>query len=335
MNKKGIIIGLIIVFIGAGYFIKENFMQSNDQIIEATGTIEATTVDLTARLPGTIKEYYFTTGEEVQKEDIVVELIRNDLIAQKERDTSSVAKAEAHLTDLQSGARKEELDKAEANVNIAKTNLEQASVDLERAKGLFDSSAITSSDLEKFQNNFDIWKFKLQDAESTLELLSSGSRPEQVEAAKMEVERMKSVLRATEVMLEDTVLKSSIEGVVLNKNYEEGEYVQMGSVIATIADLNDLWINVYIPIDDLPFIKLSDPVTFNVSGMDTDFSGVIEEIATKGEFTPKTILTKEERTNVVFKVKIKIILNEEDFGILKPGMPADVVFVRRAENDQN
>ncbi|MCG8485642.1 MAG: efflux RND transporter periplasmic adaptor subunit [Clostridia bacterium] len=335
MSKKGIIIGIIVILISSGYFIKEKYMQPNDEIIEATGTIEATTVDLTARLPGTIKEYYFTTGDEVKKENTVVALIRNDLMAQKERDLSSVEKAEAYLKDLQSGARKEELEKAEANVNIAKINLEQASVDLERAKGLYESSAITRSDLEKFQNNFDVWNFKLQDAEAALELLYAGSRPEQIEASKIEVERLKAVLKATEAMLEDTILKSSIDGVVLNKNYENGEYVQMGAAVATIADLNDLWINVYIPIDDLPFIKLGDSVIFNVSGMEKEFNGMIEEIATEGEFTPKTILTKEERTNVVFKVKIKIILDEKALGILKPGMPADVVFDRRRENDQS
>ena len=48
MSKKGIIIGIIIILISSGYFIKEKYMQPNDEIIEATGTIEATTVDLTA-----------------------------------------------------------------------------------------------------------------------------------------------------------------------------------------------------------------------------------------------------------------------------------------------
>jgi HlyD family secretion protein len=66
-------------------------------------------------------------------------------------------------------------------------------------------------------------------------------------------------------------------------------------------------------------------VSFSVSGLSQSFEGTVKEIATKGEFTPKTIQTKKERTNVVFGVKISI---SSEGGILKPGMPADVTFLR-------
>ncbi|MGI6648660.1 MAG: hypothetical protein ACOX5W_06270 [Bacillota bacterium] len=82
-------------------------------------------------------------------------------------------------------------------------------------------------------------------------------------------------------------------------------------------------LRVYIPTDDLPVVKLGQPVTFTVSGESTTFEGIVCEIASWGEFTPKTIQTKEERTNIVFGVKIRINNGQ---GILKPGMPADVVF---------
>lgn len=124
-------------------------------------------------------------------------------------------------------------------------------------------------------------------------------------------------------MLEDLKIYSPLNGVILTKNFEEGEFVQIGAALATIADLNDLWIKVYISTDDLPKIKLGQPVTFTVSGESTIFEGIVSEISSRGEFTPKTIQTKEERTNIVFGVKI-IINNGQ--GILKPGMPADVVF---------
>jgi HlyD family secretion protein len=97
----------------------------------------------------------------------------------------------------------------------------------------------------------------------------------------------------------------------------------MGAVLATVANLNKLWVKVYIPTDDLPVIKLGQKVHFTVSGDNHQYTGTVINIASKGEFTPKTIQTKKERTNVVFAVKIGI--NNEN-GVLKPGMPADVVF---------
>jgi len=71
-------------------------------------------------------------------------------------------------------------------------------------------------------------------------------------------------------------------------------------------------------------------VHFTVSGDKTKYTGVIKNIASKGEFTPKTIQTQKERTNVVFAVKIAIANGN---GKLKPGMPADVVFDRSKKND--
>ncbi|MCR4400652.1 MAG: HlyD family efflux transporter periplasmic adaptor subunit, partial [Syntrophomonadaceae bacterium] len=87
--------------------------------------------------------------------------------------------------------------------------------------------------------------------------------------------------------------------------------------------LRDLWIKVYIPTDDLPRVRLGQAVRFSVSGGERDYAGTVVEIANRGEFTPKTIQTKKERTNVVFAVKIRV---DEGHGVVKPGMPADVVF---------
>jgi HlyD family secretion protein len=60
-----------------------------------------------------------------------------------------------------------------------------------------------------------------------------------------------------------------------------------------------------------------------VSGLDRSFPGVVEEIASQGEFTPKTIQTQRERANVVFAVKVRV---DGQGGVLNPGMPADVDF---------
>ena len=109
---------------------------------------------------------------------------------------------------------------------------------------------------------------------------------------------------------------------MISKNYEEGEFVTAGATLATLADLDQLWIKVYIPTDELPRIKLGQGVDISVSGYREIFPGVVREISSRGEFTPKSIQTKKERANVVFPVKIDIKSNPD--GTLKPGMPADV-----------
>jgi HlyD family secretion protein len=232
-------------------------------------------------------------------------------------------KAEAQLADLISGARQQEMDEAAANVNLVKVAYEKAVEDLARREALFQAGVIAQEELDRFKNNLELEKNRLQAAEARLSLLESGNRSQTIVAAQAEVKRSQAVLKAAEVLLEDLKIYSPINGVVLTKNYQPGEFVQMGISLATVANLNDLWIKVYISTDDLPAILLGQEVHFTVSGDPTIFDGVVEEIASKGEFTPKTIQTKQERSNVVFGVKIR---TDSHNGVLKPGMPADVTF---------
>ncbi|MDF2634104.1 MAG: hypothetical protein K0R78_978 [Pelosinus sp.] len=116
---------------------------------------------------------------------------------------------------------------------------------------------------------------------------------------------------------------TNLNGVVLNKNYQNGEFVNPGSAIATIGDLNDCWVKVYISSEQLGLIKLGQSVDVKIDAYpDKVFAGNIKEISQNAEFTPRQSITQKERANLVFYVKVKIDNSE---GILKPGMPADVV----------
>lgn len=319
---------LILLVVAGSLWAYREYFEQGDVHIEATGTIEATMVELNSRLPGAITKIAVNTGDLVAEGQLVVELSRNDLVAQRERDALGVLKAEAQLNDLTSGARSQEISEASANVNIARANFDQTTADYDRAEALFSEAAMAKAEFEKAQMSLELSKYQLQAAESRLSLLQDGTRPQVVNAARAEVERNKAILKATDFMLQDTKIYSPREGTVISKNYEEGEFIQAGASVVTVADLEDLWIKVYIATDDLPYIKLGQSVSFTVSGYNREFAGEVVEIASRGEFTPKTIQTKQERTNVVFGVKIKINSAE---GVLKPGMPADVVMGRRQD----
>lgn len=291
--------------------------------LEATGTIEATQVELRAKLPGTLHYLQdLRAGVPVSKNQVVAVIVRNDLVAQRERDALAVLKARAQLADLTSGAREQEIREAEVALGTAEVNYEKAARDHARAVALYREQAISASEMEKAETALKLAANQVEAARARLDLLRAGSRPEQIEAARAELERSVAVLKASEALLEDTRIVCPIDGTVLTRNFEEGEYVTAGAPVATVANLNDMWIRVYIPTDDLPRIRLGQQVRFTVSGSPDTYTGVIEEIASQGEFTPKTVQTKKERANIVYAVKIRI---DGAGGVLKPGMPADVV----------
>ncbi|MGI6452746.1 MAG: HlyD family secretion protein [Syntrophomonadaceae bacterium] len=325
MNKKKAIILIVLFFLAsiASYWTYHHYYNTQDTPLTATGTIEATSVELTAKVSGTIGQLYIDEGNLVEKDQLVGELIRNDLLAQKERDSLSVMAAQARLQELQSGARSPEIEQAAAEVSIARINLDQAEQDLSRLEALYQAGALAAEEYGRMQAKVEISKNQLQMAEARLKLLQAGTRPEQITAAVAELEKTRAVLAATEAMVADLKIISPLAGTVISKNYEIGEYVPMGAALATVADLGNLWIKVFVPTDDLPKVSLGQKVRVTVSGSNQPFYGKVGFISSKGEFTPKTIQTKEERTNVVFAVKIFL---EDGRGVLKPGMPADVIF---------
>lgn len=325
MNRKkviGIVIALVLLGTGSYYYYL-HYYQDNDQILQASGTIEATTVEVCARLNGTLQNLSVSEGMKVEKGQLLAELSRSDLLSQRERDALGVQVAQARYNDLVSGFRNEEIKEATSNLGLAEANLEQALTDLNRAEQLFKAGALSQEKLDAAQLNKTTREKQVEVAKSRLQLLESGNRPEVIAGAAAEVERNKAILKTTEAMLADLKIFSPLNGTISNKNYENGEYIPAGASLLSIVDLNRLWIKVYIPADDLPRVKLNQTVGVSVSGSPQVFTGKVTYIASQGEFTPKTIQTKKERANVVFAVKVAV---KNQKGILKPGMPADVVF---------
>lgn len=323
MKKRIAGLLLAVVLCSFGYLGYDRyFKDKQSDELQATGTIEATQVELRAKVAGTLKGLTISAADTVEKDQLVAVIVRNDMVAQKERDALSVAKAQAQLNDLTSGAREQEIMEARIAVDTAQVNYDKAQKDFDRATALYNEKVIANTEMERAETTLKQSRNALESAKIRLSLLLEGSRPEQIEAARAELERNIAVLKASEALFEDTKITCPINGTVLTRNFEDGEVVQAGASVATIANLNDMWIKVYIPTDDLPKIKLGQQVKFTVSGSSEEHPGVIEEIASKGEYTPKTIQTKKERANIVYAVKIKF--NNEN-NVLKPGMPADVV----------
>ena len=123
------------------------------------------------------------------------------------------------------------------------------------------------------------------------------------------------------LQFQDTEILSPINGIILNKYVNEEEFIPLGSLIADMADLKTMKVRIYVPLPDLPLIYLGKKVSLAAEGVDEKFTGHVSWISSEAEFTPKTIITKETRTSLVYAVEIKVPNNEEK---LKIGVPVDV-----------
>jgi HlyD family secretion protein len=291
--------------------------------ITATGTIEVTKTDITPKVGGYLAELKIREGDAVKQGQVVAVIDRPDLNAQLWRDEAALAKAKAQLRDLEQGARAQELQEASANLAAARSQAIKAQADFQRYSTLFREGAIATQQLDASRSAHEVAANALTAAESRYSLLLAGSRPDTIAAQRMEVERSEAVLAASQTQVADLTVSSPLPGRVLSKNYERGEYVNAGAAIATVGDMNDCWVKIYVSTEQLGKIRLGQAAGVKIDAYpDKSFRGEIKEISQNAEYTPRQSITQRERANMVFAVKVKLTNPAE---IMKPGLPADVI----------
>lgn len=322
MPKK-LIVGIVVFALLAGIAGYKLYM-SRQTALTATGTIEITRADIMPKANGYLTALEVKAGDTVKAGQVIARISRPDLDAQLLRDEAALVKAQVQLSDLEKGSRSQEISEASAKAASTQAVYQKTQADLDRYQTLFRSGAISAQQLDLAQSAAAEAYNALVAAQSRQSLVQEGNRPETIEAQRLEVKRSQAIVDASRALLADTVVTSPIDGVVLTKNYENGEYINPGSALATVGDLNDCWVKVYVASTQLGLIRLGQPVTVKIDSFpDKPFTGTIKEISQTAEFTPRQSITQRERANLVFAVKVRLDNAE---GVLKPGMPADVIF---------
>ncbi|MBS1518073.1 MAG: efflux RND transporter periplasmic adaptor subunit [Bacteroidetes bacterium] len=320
---KIIILNLLILYTGFN-FAGCNGDQVNNEI-SGSGNIEATDVVISSRTPGQIENILVKEGDLVKKDDILF-LIDHDLLDIQLRQANAAAEqADAQLKLLIQGSRIEDIRIAEEAVNSAEISLSQSEADLERMKNLYESNSSTKKQYDDANTLYELNKNRLATAEETLKKIKNISRKEDIESARANLKRNQANADLIVKNIEDCTVRSPLEGIVTKKLAEEGEFVTTGSSILNIADLKVVDLFIYITEEVLGKIKIGQKAEVtNDTYPGKKYIGEVIYISPEAEFTPKNIQTKEERTKLVFGVKIRIPNDSYD---LKSGMPADAKII--------
>ena len=280
-----------------------------------TGTVEATRVEVSTKESGYIEELFLQEGMTVRAGDAAARIGRRDLDAAVLRDEAALAHAE---TSLQ---RAEEIRAAAERTNAARAAAEKADADYARGAELIAGGAISQQAFDGLREARDAANANLRAAQQEQALMESGSRPEDIRMAEEDVRRQQAILEIDASAVSDLTVRVPKDGIVLSKNYERGEFVRAGTPIATLIDPQDVWVKVYVTTDVLGDLRIGNPAKVYIDGQTEPLDGTIKEISDAAEFTLRQSITKNERANLVFGVKVAV---DNAAGILKPGMPADV-----------
>jgi HlyD family secretion protein len=265
---------------------------------------------------------------------------------------ADVRQAQAHLDELLAGSRPQEIQQARAAVTDAKAQYDQAKLDWDRAQTLYKNDDISTSQFDQFRTRFNSTAALLKQAEERLALTMEGPRKEDIESARaqvahaqaalklseasrLEVQRRREELQGrraetaraqaqvaiTDTQLNDMVVNSPVDGVVLVKSAEPGEVLAAGTSVVTIGDIDHPWLRGYINERDLGRVKIGSKARVTSDSYPgKEYWGRVGFISADAEFTPKQIQTKEERVKLVYRIKIDVDNPRRE---LKSNMPVE------------
>ncbi|MGD8331268.1 MAG: efflux RND transporter periplasmic adaptor subunit [Acidobacteriota bacterium] len=297
-------------------------------LIVASGHVDATEVTLSSKIPGTLEWFELEEGDRITQGDEIARIDTVDLRLQLDAAEADRSLADAVLRLRQAGFRNEEIAEASAQVARARADRDAAERDLERFQALLDRGSGTEKTRDDALARAQVAAETVSAAEARLELLRAGSRPEELDEARARLAAADARIAQIEQQIRDASVLSPVSGVVTAKIAEQGELLRPDGPLAVVTDLDNAWLTAYVGNDDLGRIRIGQSATV-ITDDGQEREGRLTFINPVAEFTPKNVQTRDERTKLVYRIKVS--LDNHD-GLYKMGMPAEAHF--RADQEQ-
>jgi HlyD family secretion protein len=288
-------------------------------LIVAAGHVEATEVRVATKLAGTLASVRVEEGDRVKAGQELARIDTTDVQLALAAARADRGQAEAELRLRRAGARREDVAEADALVQRARADLDGAEKDLERMEGLLASGSGTAKARDDARTRRDALAASVEAARERAAKLRAGSRVEEIDAARARLESAEARIAQLEQQLLDALIASPVSGVVTEKLAETGELATRGTVVAVVSDLGRPWLTVYVAEPDLGRVRVGQEAEVRTDDGQKRM-GHITAVASKAEFTPKNVQTRDERVKLVYKLKIGL---PNDDGLFKAGMPAE------------
>lgn len=272
---------------------------------DATGTFEATEVIVSAEAAGKLLQLDAEEGTRLRSGEEIGLIDTVQLYLKKLQLEASMKSVENQRPDLAK------------QIAATKQQIATAKREKKRVENLLAAGAANQKQLDDWDAQVALLERQLVAQESSLRN-STNSLTEQGNSVAIQVAQVEDQLQKCHI-------QSPIEGTVLAKYAEAGELAAIGKPLFKVAEINRMYLRAYITSEQLSQVKLGDKATVYSDYGNSEqkpYSGVITWISDRSEFTPKTILTKNERANLVYAVKIAV----ENDGELKIGMYGGVKF---------
>ena len=292
------------IYVLAGVALMMAACGGNEKAYDATGTFEATETTVYAEQSGALLSFSVNEGDMIEagKEVGLIDTTQTWLKIRQLDATKEVYQSQKPDMERQIAATRQQLSKAQQ--------------DEQRYRELVADGAAPSKMLDDASSQVKVLQKQL-DAQISSLSTSTRSLDKQTVAANVQIEQLRDMLRKCHIV-------TPTKGTVLEKYVERGEFVVIGKPLFKIADTEQMFMRAYVTSAQLQNIKIGQQVKVFADygdGQKKTYDGTISWISSRSEFTPKTILTDDERADLVYAVKVAV----KNDGYVKIGMYGEAV----------
>ena len=302
-------------------------------VLRVSGHVEATEVQVAADVGGRLLELRVAEGDRVTAGQEVGRLDTRDIELQIARARAERAAADAQLRFIELGARPEEVrqaeaqeDGGEADVAAIAAQLKAAETDLARFEALLKANAGSQKERDDARARVDVLREqersareRVRAAREIVSRLEAGATREELDAARARVRTVDAQIALFEKARADASIASPAAGIVTQKLAEAGEQVAPRTPVIVVTDLDNAWANLFVPEPMIPRVTIGQPARV-LTDAGSEVDGKVTFISPQAEFTPRNVQTADERSKLVYRIKVSV---DNRAGILKAGMPVD------------
>lgn len=288
-------------------------------------------IEVSSKVVGKVAWVGVEKGDRVREGQVLVRLEDAEYQAQLAQAKANLAVAQAHLKELETGSRPQEIDAAQAARDVAAANFRNAEINLGRVEQMARDQIASQAQLDDARTQYAVTKNQLESARKNFELVKIGPRQEQIDYARAQVAQARATVDYAQTMLDSTLIRSPVSGTVLERLVEKGEMVSTmnlggtGGVkasVVSVADLNDLQVQLDINQNDFPRISPAQACAVTADAYpDRVYQGVVAEIAPEAN-----------RQKATIEVRVKVLRPD---AFLRPEMNAHVSFLAPTQSSTN
>ena len=286
---------------------------------DATGIFEATEITVSAQASGEVQQLDITEGQSLDSGARVGQIDVYQLV-QKQNELEA-AKQQIYANNAATDSRQLDLNKQLASLQ---QQISHAQRERQRFTRLVQDGAVARKLLDDINDQISVLQRQLEATRDQLRS-TNASLADQSKGFQAQMKGVEAQQRQLERQIQNATIVAPKSGVVLEQLVKAGEFVGVGKPLFKLAQMDHIYLRAYVTSAQLKSVMLGQKAKVYADyggGQQQEYEGKVAWISSRSEFTPKTIVTDDERADVVYAVKI-LIKND---GRVKIGMYGEVKF---------